>query len=112
MTAPLYLHKLPLLGELFAFLNSGKHLNRMAEPQLWAELERERDAYQQIFTSLGCALRIDARGLDLADVDAALLLLVVDAAAVTAEYLGDTADLPDVVIDAETRITVMLDQLG
>ena len=28
------------------------------------------------------------------------------------EYLGDTADLPDVVIDAETRITVMLDQLG
>lgn len=62
MTAPLYLHKLPLLSELFAFLNSGKHLNRMAEPQLWAELEREQDAYQRLFASLGSALRIDARG--------------------------------------------------
>ncbi|ABM39719.1 condensin complex protein MksE [Polaromonas naphthalenivorans] len=62
MTAPLYLHKLPLLGDLFAFLNSGKHLNRMAEPQLWAELEREQDAYQRLFVSLGSALRIDARG--------------------------------------------------
>ncbi|MDO8264465.1 MAG: hypothetical protein Q7T21_14755 [Gallionella sp.] len=69
MTAPLYLHKLPLLGELFAFLNSGKHLNRMAEPQLWAELERERDAYQQLFASLGSALRIDARGFAWFQVD-------------------------------------------
>ena len=69
MTAPLYLHKLPLLSELFAFLNSGKHLNRMAEPQLWAELERERDAYEQLFASLGYALRIDARGFAWFQVD-------------------------------------------
>lgn len=69
MTAPLYLHKLPLLGELFAFLNSGKHLNRMAEPQLWAELERERAAYEQLFTGLGYALRIDARGFAWFQVD-------------------------------------------
>lgn len=62
MTAPLYLHKLTLLGELFAFLNSGKHLNRMAEPQIWAELERERDAYERLFASLGYVLRFDARG--------------------------------------------------
>lgn len=69
MTAPLYLHKLPLLSELFAFLNSGKHLNRMTEPQLWAELERERDAYEQLFASLGYALRIDARGFAWFQVD-------------------------------------------
>lgn len=69
MNAPLYLHKLPLLSELFAFLNSGKHLNRMAEPQLWAELEREQDAYQQLFASLGYALRIDARGFAWFQVD-------------------------------------------
>ena len=69
MTAPLYLHKLPLLSELFAFLNSGKHLNRMAEPQLWVELEREQDAYERLFTSLGYALRIDARGFAWFQVD-------------------------------------------
>ena len=69
MTAPLYLHKLPLLGELFAFLNSGKHLNRTAEPQLWAELEREQDAYLRLFGSLGYALRIDARGFAWFQVD-------------------------------------------
>src|SRR5450830_1829239 len=61
-TTPLYLHKLPLLGELFSFLNSGKHLNRMADHRLWAELERERDAYELLFRGLGYALRIDDRG--------------------------------------------------
>lgn len=69
LLSPLYLHKLPLLSELFAFLNSGKHLNRMAEPQLWAELEREQDAYQRLFASLGSALRIDARGFAWFQVD-------------------------------------------
>lgn len=59
---PLYLHKLPLLSEIFGFLNSGKHLNRMAEYRLWAELERERDAYELLFSALGYALRIDERG--------------------------------------------------
>lgn len=69
MTAPLYLHKLPLLGELFGFLNSGKHLNRMADLRLWAELERERDAYERLFESLGYALRIDDRGFAWFQVD-------------------------------------------
>lgn len=69
MTAPLYLHKLPLLSDLFAFLNSGKHLNRMAEPQLWAEFEREQDAYERLFASLGYTLRIDARGFAWFQVD-------------------------------------------
>ena len=60
--APLNLLKLPLLGELFAFLNGGKHLNRLSEPKLWAELERERGAYHALFTALGYCLRVDGRG--------------------------------------------------
>lgn len=62
MTTPLYLHKLPLLSEIFGFFNSGKHMNRMAEHRLWAELERERDAYELLFKHLGYNLRIDDRG--------------------------------------------------
>ena len=62
MITPLYLHKLPLLSELFGFFNSGKHLNRMMEHRLWAELEREREAYELLFKSLGYNLRIDDRG--------------------------------------------------
>ena len=59
---PLYLNKLPLLGELFAYLNSGKHLNRLSEPRLWAELEREQEAYDLLFTALGYCLKLDGRG--------------------------------------------------
>lgn len=58
----LNLSKLPLLSEVFSFLNSGKHLNRMSEPRLWAEIERECDAYESLFEALGYALRIDGRG--------------------------------------------------
>ena len=59
---PLYLHKLPQLNEVFGFLNSGKHLNRLADHRLWAELERERDAYEMLFGALGYTLRLDDRG--------------------------------------------------
>jgi hypothetical protein len=59
---PLYLHKLPQLTELFALLNSGKHLNRLTDLQIWAELERERDAYDLLFSALGYNLRVDDRG--------------------------------------------------
>lgn len=62
MTTPLYLHKLPLLSEIFGFFNSGKHMNRMVDHRLWAELERERDAYELLFKCLGYNLRIDDRG--------------------------------------------------
>jgi len=62
MITPLYLHKLPLLSEIFGFFNSGKHMNRMVDHRLWAELERERDAYELLFKSLGYNLRIDDRG--------------------------------------------------
>jgi len=60
--APVYLNKLPLLAELFAYLNSGKHLNRLSEPRLWAELERERETYEALFTALGYCLKTDGRG--------------------------------------------------
>ena len=69
--APLYLHKLPLLSEIFDFLNSGKHLNRLADHRLWAELERERNAYETLFAALGYALRIDDRGFAWFQVDEA-----------------------------------------
>lgn len=59
---PLYLQKLPLLSDIFAFLNSGRHINRLAEHRLWAELERERDAYEMLFGALGYVLRVDDRG--------------------------------------------------
>jgi hypothetical protein len=59
---PLYLHKLAQLDQIFSLLNSGKHMNRLADPRLWVELERERDAYEMLFGALGFVLRIDERG--------------------------------------------------
>lgn len=59
---PLYLHKMPLLAELFATLNSGRHLNRLADHRLWAELEKERSDYERLFDALGYQLRVDDRG--------------------------------------------------
>lgn len=56
------LGKLPLLSDIFNRLNNGKHLNRVAEPRLWAELTDERDAYEYLFSALGYSLRIDERG--------------------------------------------------
>jgi len=62
MTTPLYLHKLDCLAEMFDLFNSGKHLNRMSDQRLWAELERERGSYELLFKSLGYRLCIDDRG--------------------------------------------------
>ena len=56
------LTQLPSLAELFRLFNNGKHLNRQSEPALWAELEREQEAYQAVFDALGYVLRIDGRG--------------------------------------------------
>ncbi len=53
---------LPNLAPLFRWLNRGRHLNRLAEPALWEELERNIDEYQAIFTALGYELRLDGRG--------------------------------------------------
>jgi hypothetical protein len=59
---PIELQQLPRLKELFAMLNAGRHVNRLAEPVLWAELERESFQYERVFGALGYELRIDGRG--------------------------------------------------
>lgn len=43
-------------------LNAGRHVNRLSEPVLWAELEREAAQYERLFGALGYELRIDGRG--------------------------------------------------
>jgi hypothetical protein len=57
-----YLTNLPSLAELFRLFLSGKHLNRLAEPTLWAELEQQEADYVGLFAALGYELRLDARG--------------------------------------------------
>jgi hypothetical protein len=59
---PIALEQLPRLKELFAMLNAGRHVNRLSEPVLWAELEREASQYERVFAALGYELRIDGRG--------------------------------------------------
>lgn len=56
------LDRLPQLAELFRLFSNGKHLNRLADPALWAELEREQASYQALFAALGYELRFDGRG--------------------------------------------------
>lgn len=60
LTAPLA--QMPALAELFRLFLSGKHLNRTAEPALWAELEKHEAPYTGLFAALGFELRVDARG--------------------------------------------------
>ncbi len=62
ITSRLDLMELPSLAELFRFFNSGKHLNRLSSPVLWAELEKQQVAYQTLFAALGFELVIDGRG--------------------------------------------------
>jgi hypothetical protein len=62
ISAPLDLNKMPRLKELFSLLNGGRHINRLADPVLWAELEREAIQYEALFAALGYELRIDGRG--------------------------------------------------
>jgi hypothetical protein len=62
MSTVLDLSALPSMAELFRRFLAGKHLNRMAEPALWAELEQQEAAYTRLFSGLGYELRIDARG--------------------------------------------------
>ena len=56
------LSQMPALAELFRFFLAGKHLNRLAEPALWAELEQHEASYVDLFAALGFELRLDARG--------------------------------------------------
>lgn len=56
------LESLSALSELFRLFNSGKHLNRAADAALWAELEREQERYQALFSALGFELKVEPRG--------------------------------------------------
>lgn len=56
------LAQMPAVAKLFRLFLSGKHLNRVAEPALWAELEQQEAAYASLFVVLGYELRLDARG--------------------------------------------------
>ncbi|KHA56408.1 hypothetical protein NM74_11760 [Aeromonas hydrophila] len=56
------LASLTALSTLFQLFNGGKHLNRVAEPALWAELEREQGSYLVLFSALGFELKIEPRG--------------------------------------------------
>ena len=66
MTTPalptLELAQMPALAELFRMFLAGKHLNRIVEPTLWAELERHESSYTTLFAALGFNLCIDRRG--------------------------------------------------
>ena len=66
MTTHLPIHtalaQMPSLAELFRLFLSGYHLNRSAEPGLWAELEQNGSTYISLFAALGFDLRLDARG--------------------------------------------------
>ncbi len=61
-SATLHMGRMPHLPELFKRFNAGRHLNRVAEPELWAALENEQEHYLTLFSSLGFNLRIDGRG--------------------------------------------------
>lgn len=56
------LAQMPSLAVLFRLFLSGKHLNRVAEPALWAELEQQEASYVGLFGALGFELRLDPRG--------------------------------------------------
>lgn len=56
------LAQMPALAELFRLFLSGKHLNRVVDPALWAELEKQETSYVGLFAALGFELRLDVRG--------------------------------------------------
>ena len=49
------------LDALFRLFLAGRHLNRVADPALWAELERHEADYTLLFSLLGYTLRVDHR---------------------------------------------------
>lgn len=50
------------LKELFKWFNSGAHLNRLQDNELWVELETHQEEYESIFAALGFSLILDGRG--------------------------------------------------
>jgi hypothetical protein len=53
---------LPQLQPLFKRLNSGTHLNRLQDTELWVELEKQQSQYESLFAALGFVLVLDGRG--------------------------------------------------
>ena len=95
------LSQMPALAELFRLFLSGKHLNRMAEPALWAELEQHEASYVGLFAALGFELRLDARGFAVAEPAGWRLLPAVyryldhfESLALTAKTDGDEPSVP------------------
>lgn len=62
MISNINLTLLPSLHTLFRWFNSGKHLNRISNAALWAELEQQQTAYTALFTAMGYELCMDGRG--------------------------------------------------
>lgn len=58
----LNIEHLSKLNVIFTKLTRGMHINRLAEPELWAELEKYREDYQQLFRAMEFDLQLDARG--------------------------------------------------
>ena len=56
------LEQLPQLDVLFKQLNSGAHLNRHLNNELWVNLEKNSEQYIALFKALGFELIVDARG--------------------------------------------------
>lgn len=56
------LEQMPSLSTLFRMFQSGHHLNRLSQPALWADLDKNQDSYAALFAALGFELKIDARG--------------------------------------------------
>ncbi len=56
------LSTLPSLQVLFKRFNSGVHLNRVQDTDLWVELESNQQDYVAIFAALGFSLVLDSRG--------------------------------------------------
>ncbi|ANG62609.1 hypothetical protein A8C75_09015 [Marinobacterium aestuarii] len=62
MSGNIELQRLRHLAELFKLFNGGKHLNRLSDAALWAELEQEQEVYTALFQALGYELCVDGRG--------------------------------------------------
>lgn len=56
------LAQMPSLTNLFRLFQSGHHLNRLSQPALWSDLEKNQDNYTSLFEALGFELKIDVRG--------------------------------------------------
>jgi hypothetical protein len=55
------LNQLPLLQKVFKKLNSGCHVNRLEDTEIWIDLEKNQPIYETLFAALGFTLIVDLR---------------------------------------------------